>query len=128
MPIYGLALSAYLRYNNIYQRGFMNVVIYSEDMEPITVLDLPMQVLDKAATEGQVQLRVRAKNTRYREDQTCVLKYVELLTRDGHFVSALTTEDEVAAMLAKPGWLPGQRGQLNYYLNKIKNLIGQRRD
>ena len=106
----------------------MNVVIYSEDMEPITVLDLPMHVLDKAAVEGQVQLRVRAKNTRYREDQTCVLKYVELLTRDGHFVSALTTEDEVAAMLAKPGWLPGQRGQLNYYLNKIKNLIGQRRD
>ena len=106
----------------------MNVVIYSEDMEPITVLDLPMPVLDKAAVEGQVQLRVRAQNTRCREDQTCVLKYVELLTRDGHFVCALTTEDEVAAMLAKPGWLPGQRGQLNYYLNKIKNLLGQRRD
>lgn len=106
----------------------MNVVIYSDDLEPITVLDLPMHILDKAISDGQVQLRVKARNTRYREDQVCVLKHAELLTRDGHFVSVLTTENEVAAMLAKPGWLPGQRGQLNYYLNKIKNLIGQRRD
>lgn len=106
----------------------MNVVIYSEDLEPITVLDLPMQVLDRAASTGQVQLRVRAKNTRYREDQVCTLKHQELLTREGHFVSVLVTEDEVAAMLAKPGWLPGQRGQLNYYFDKIKNLLGQRRD
>lgn len=106
----------------------MNVVIYSEDLEPITVLDLPMEVLDRAASKGQVQLRVKARNTRYGEDQVCVLNYTELLARDGQFVSVLTTENETAAMLAKPGWLPGQRGQLNFYLNKIKNLLGQRRD
>lgn len=104
----------------------MNVVIYSEDLEPITVLDLPMEVLDRAASTGQVQLRVKARNTRYGEDQTCTLKYTELLARDGQFVSVLTTDDEVAAMLAKPGWLPGQRGQLNFYLNKIRKLTGQR--
>lgn len=104
----------------------MNVVIYSEDLEPITVLDLPMRILDKAAGEGQVQLRVKARSTRYGEDQTCILKYTELLTDDGCIISALTTADEAAAMLAKPGWLPGQRGQLNFYLSKIDRLTKQR--
>lgn len=106
----------------------MNVVIYSEDMEPITVLDLPVDLLNKAVADGQVQLRVRAQNTRYREDQVCVLKYAELLTEDGCIVSALTTANEAEVMLAKPGWLPGQRGQLNFYLNKINRLTKQRPD
>jgi hypothetical protein len=105
----------------------VNVVVYSDDMEPITVLDLPLEVLDKAAADGSVSLKIRGKSTRF-GDQVCVLKYREVLTWDGQLCSVLITEQEAAVMLAKPGWLPGQRGQLNYYLNRIKNLGAQRRE
>lgn len=106
----------------------MNVVIYSDDLEPITVLDLPVDLLNKAAEDGAIKLRIKAKGTTYGEDQTCTLQHKELLTDDGYIVSVLVTTDESEVMLAKPGWLPGQRGQLNYYLKKIQTLLGQRRD
>lgn len=104
----------------------MNVVVYTEDMEPITVLDLPLRVLDKAAAEGRVGLKIQGRATKF-GDQVCILQYKEVLTWDGQLCGVLITEHESAAMLAKPGWLPGQRGQLNYYLNRIKNLGEQRR-
>lgn len=105
----------------------MNVVVYSKDMEPITVLDLPIEVLDKAVSAGKVTIRVRGNNTKY-GDRLCELQYKELRAWDGGTVSALITEQEETIMLAKPGLLPGQRGQINYYLDRIKNLIGQRRE
>jgi hypothetical protein len=107
----------------------MNVVVYSKDMEPITVLDLPLEVLDKAASSGKVTIKVRGTrgyNSSHYGDRLCVLEYKELRAWDGGVVNVLITEHEETALIAKPGWLPGQRGQLNHYLNRIKTLLGQR--
>lgn len=105
----------------------MNTVIYSTDIEPITVLDLPLALLEKAAVEGQAKLLIRGNNTKY-GNQVCILKHTRLLTIEGEFVSVLTTEDETAAMLAKPTWLPGQQGQVRFYIERIDSLKKQIKD
>lgn len=106
----------------------MNVVVYSTDMEPITVLDIPLDILNKAATAGKVRVKISGKNSRFGE-KVCELEYKELYTPGNTgVVGVLVTRQETDIMLAKPGWLPGQRGQVNYYLDRIKNLLGQRRD
>lgn len=99
----------------------MNVVIYSTDIEPITVLDLPVDLLNRAAVEGKIKLRIKGENTPY-GNQDCVLKHAQLAATDGSYIDILVTEDETAAMLAKPSWLPGQQGQVGFYKAKIKSL------
>jgi len=36
----------------------MNIVLYTQDFEPITVIDLPMWLLDKVDSEGYVKVAV----------------------------------------------------------------------
>ena len=38
--------------------SIMNIVLYTQDFEPITVIDLPMWLLDKIDSEGYVKVAV----------------------------------------------------------------------
>lgn len=105
----------------------MNIVIYTDNLEPINVVDLPTSFLDKLAKTGTAVMRVRADKWRDGvEYKDATLVHRTVTTWDGETVSLITTQDEEAVLFAKPGWLPGQQGQVGHLLQRIKNLLGQR--
>ena len=105
----------------------MITVIYTENLEPITVLDLPVSFLNSLAEKGTATVRVRADKWRDGVDyKDAVLRHRTITAWDGEKVSLVTSQDEEAIMFAMPSWLPGQRGQVNQLWFRIKNLLGQR--
>jgi len=85
----------------------MNVVLYTQDFEPITVVDLPRWLLDKAERQGTITLGVDNKVSG--KADTHILVYCKKLKwYDGSLKSVLLTADEVPALAIKPAWLPGQ--------------------
>jgi len=97
----------------------MDVVVYSRELEPITVLDLKMEVMDSL-----------------REHHKCILKtpegiecrlfaiFLPWVSEEGtpsHIMMVLTIDDEQALQL-NPGWLPGQRSAVNMAVRGIRRL------
>ncbi len=100
----------------------MNVVIYTLDLEPITVVDLPMWMLDHIERSGAVKVAVKRPVTKELiervaigtvEGPECVtIQQARLRWPDGSIKSILVTKDEELALTLKPEWLPGQRLQV----------------
>lgn len=100
----------------------MNVVIYTLDLEPITVVDLPMWMLDHIERNGAVKVAVKRPITAdfvervavgTVEGPECVtIQQARLRWPDGSIKSILVTKDEELALTLKPEWLPGQRLQV----------------
>ncbi len=100
----------------------MNVVIYTLDLEPITVVDLPMWMLDHIERSGAVKVAVKRPITAdfvervavgTVEGPECVtIQQARLRWPDGSIKSILVTKDEELALTLKPEWLPGQRLQV----------------
>lgn len=97
----------------------MKAVIYTEDMEPITVIDIPLG-LWQALEHGRV-VRFEIKNplklnVNYSEPERIQARTVhihgELLVRRGKKHLMLFTRDEEFAMLLKAAFLPGQYGEV----------------
>lgn len=101
----------------------MKVVLYTEDMEPITVIELTemaRQYLDKY---GRVRLAVYLppmlsyisiqQNPAYATNIKTVDIYAEKLIRKGISSMMLFTGDEENALLLKSVFLPGQQSALN---------------
>jgi hypothetical protein len=84
----------------------MNVVLYSVDFEPITVVDLPRWLLDKCEQRGFVKISVPLPTKS--EPDMLVVYCKKLMWHDGSTKTFLTTENEVLALALRPGWLPGQ--------------------
>ena len=111
----------------------MNVVIYTEDFEPITVIDLPVWLLEQMERVGAVRVAVM-QPTRYTasteppdfEQPQIVTIYCERLCwKDGTTKPVLITYDEELAMTLRPEWLPGQRQAVNSYKQVIRGLTDQ---
>lgn len=100
----------------------MNVVLYTTDFEPITVVDLPMWMLDHLERYGGVQVAIKRPVTAdfiervavgTVEGPECVtIRQARLRWADGTVKTILVTEDEELALTLKPEWLPGQRLQV----------------
>jgi hypothetical protein len=100
----------------------MNVVIYTLDLEPITVVDLPMWMLDHIERSGAVKVAVKRPITAdfiervavgTVEGPECVtIQEARLRWPDGSIKSILVTKDEELALTLRPEWLPGQRLQV----------------
>lgn len=111
----------------------MNVVIYTEDFEPITVIDLPVWLLEQMERQGAVRVAVMrppqvaaAEPTGDFEMPPIVTIYCEKLRwKDGTTKPILITYDEELAMSLRPEWLPGQRGAVNSYKQVIRGLTDQ---
>ena len=118
----------------------MNIVLYSHDFEPITVLNLPMWLLDKIETEGYVKVAVpkrldikniaeSAASGRPIEElyDTITIIGTRLYWRDGtpRTVYTTTAKDEELALILKPECLPGQRMQIKNYQEGITFLATQ---
>lgn len=111
----------------------MNVVIYTEDFEPITVIDLPVWLLEQMEKQGAVRVAVMrppqlapAELPGDFEAPPIVTIYCEKLRwKDGTTKPILITYDEELAMSLRPEWLPGQRGAINSYKQVIRGLTDQ---
>lgn len=112
-------------------RDGMRVVLYTQDFEPITVLDLPMWALEMVSERRMVRLAVMPKfEFHMPADQTINtddLKIVEirsewLVWKDGSKKQILTTNQDESALLLKPSWLPGQQSDINDYKRDIRGL------
>lgn len=114
----------------------MNVVLYTNDFEPITVLDLPIWLLEQMERVGYVRVAVQEPlkdvlvNGPPADPITWQPKIVnirceKLRWKDGTSKPILITPDEELALMLKPEWLPGQRAAINSYKGTIRFLTDQ---
>jgi hypothetical protein len=113
----------------------MNVVIYTADFEPITVLDLPPWLLDQMEKVGGVRiavqdpvkdvLRLSGERITMPELKTVHVLCEKLRWRDGTLKPILVTPDEELALMLRPEWLPGQRAAINNYKGTISYLTSE---
>lgn len=111
----------------------MNVVIYTDDLEPITIIDLPIDFCRMGYERRFVRVAVPMPisvmletDPLLLEDHIVTLKFDKLKKRNkqGQVIESwiITTDDEVLALKLKPAWLPGQRGAINDYERIIESL------
>lgn len=109
----------------------MNVVLYTNDFEPITVLDLPTWLLEQLERQGAVRVAVlrpvQFENASVAvgsvEGPQVVTIYCERLRwKDGTVKPVLVTDDEELALTLRPEWLPGQRQRVQSYQQAIRGL------
>ena len=117
----------------------MNVVLYTRDFEPITVLDLPLWLLETLEKQGAIRVAVQEPLVSRIIDgmsdlpapldspqmKTVAIRCEKLRWRDGSLKPILVTEDEELALILRPEWLPGQQATVNQYKQNIRILTQQ---
>lgn len=109
----------------------MNTIIYTQDLEPVTVLDLPLWLLEEMERRGTVKIAVQEppvpdpEQIDTVERKTVTLHCYRVQWRDGTTKAVVVTPDEELALLLKPEWLPGQRATVNQYRTTIAGLTEQ---
>lgn len=109
----------------------MNVVLYTRDMEPITVIDLPLWALEIGERRQVLlqlavlpELRLMAESEPHPMDQchTISLEFHRLVLPGGRPGWIVMVDDELLALQLRPSWLPGQRGRANEYERTTRQL------
>jgi hypothetical protein len=115
----------------------MRVVVYSdEDLEPITVLNLPITVRDLEARGYHWRVPVprplpftpkpHLEEPFFQETETVELFFERFRRRTSRWGEQDTwmcfTKADSLAMLLKPDWLPGQRSAIRYLEDQNDNL------
>lgn len=110
----------------------MNIVLYTNDFEPITVLDLPQWLLEQLERQGAVRVAVmRPVQFDSREPiavgsvegpQVVTIYCERLRWKDGTVKPVLVTDDDELALSLRPEWLPGQRQRVQSYQKAIRGL------
>ncbi|NBQ80013.1 MAG: hypothetical protein EBT99_15590 [Betaproteobacteria bacterium] len=110
----------------------MNVILYTLDFEPITIVDLPMWMLDHIDKYGGCTVSVKRPITKNFVEQVAIgtvegpecitIRQAKLKWHDDAIKTILVTEDEELALSLKPEWLPGQRLQVQNYETTIDFL------
>lgn len=112
----------------------MNVVLYTTDFEPITILDLPLWLLEQLERQGAVRVAVMRPVSWVTEEEPVqhdpsvetVTIFCEKLRWHGDQVkTVLVTPNEELALMLRPEWLPGQRATINGYKAAITHLTKQ---
>jgi hypothetical protein len=111
----------------------MNVVLYTPDLEPITILELPLWLLEQLEKQGAVRIAVMKPPRWVEESQSTTFDMPETVTvycerlrwRDGSTKLILITPDDELALTLKPEWLPGQRAAVQSYRAYIRHLTEQ---
>lgn len=81
----------------------MNIILHSAHWEPITVIDLPIEKLQKAQELGGIKLKLEGT------DKECRVLCFKLGEPYNMFL--YVTPDEVEALMLKASYLPGQHTQ-----------------
>ena len=111
----------------------MNVILYTEDFEPIIPIDLPLWLLERLEQEGAVRVAVN-KPIGFKGEKipvgmvgnedipTVRIRYEKLRWHDGSLKTILVTPDEELALTLTPEWLPGQRAPIQLYLQTVRRM------
>jgi hypothetical protein len=103
----------------------VSTVIYSQELEPITVLNVPVEMMDHIEASGWGRALVKPKN----EDdppEYLVLQQRVLQSPSGLEFKFLYTHQEVLALGLAPEQLPGQKQLYQYMrstLEKQRDII-----
>jgi len=110
----------------------MNIVLYTHDFEPITVVDLPMWLLEALERDGAIKVAVKRPITpdfvakvavgSIEGPETVTIEAKRLRWPDGSIKPIYVTKDEVLALTLKPEWLPGQVLQVQNFQSAISWL------
>jgi hypothetical protein len=113
----------------------MNIVLYTHDFEPITVVDLPMWLLEALERDGAIKVAVKRPITpdfvakvavgSVEGPETVTIEAKRLRWHDGSIKPIYVTKDEVLALTLKPEWLPGQVLQVQNFQSAIGWLSNQ---
>lgn len=106
----------------------METVVYSKDLEPITVLSLPKTLLDHLERHGQCKVPVFGDPSK---EESHLQQHPEYLTLycqkvrwlDNTLKPIIVAQDDELALSLKPDWLPGQQQAANWYKEQIKQLL-----
>jgi hypothetical protein len=115
----------------------MQVVLYTTDFEPITILDLPQWLLDQMEKQGGARVAVYMPpeemhledideiNLETFKPEIVTIFCEKLRWRDDSLKTILVTPHEELALVLRPEWLPGQRQAVNHYKKRIHFLTEQ---
>ncbi len=113
----------------------MNIVLYTHDFEPITVVDLPLWLLETLERDGAVKVAVKRPITpdfiekvavgSIEGPETVTIEVKKLRWHDGSIKAIYVTKDEVLSLVLKPEWLPGQLMQVQNFQGAIGWLSQQ---
>lgn len=110
----------------------MNTVLYSTDFEPITIIDLPLHLLEQMERNGGARVAVQKPITLKDVTSDKPLEHTpDILTlycdklrwRDGTLRTIVTTPDEELALSLRPEWLPGQQQAVNWYKDNLRDAV-----
>jgi hypothetical protein len=96
----------------------MQTVIYSRDFEPITIVDLKMEILKTLEKDGRCGLVIDT-------GEKCRLFVHPIVWNNMENISErniIVALDEEIALKLQPTWLPGQRSTVNFALRGIRRL------
>ena len=99
----------------------INIVVYTEDFEPINVISIPIDTLNAGHRLGLITLQVASNGDII---NTCVLNRTLMVGKDGIQVFWTTKHEEVALNIC-PDWLPGQLAVFNSYKNGANKLAAE---
>jgi hypothetical protein len=103
----------------------MNVILYTRDFEPITSIDLPMQVIEAGERDGIIGLSLKIpadSETTLRLPKLIRVECHKIKWFDGTTKSIFITDEEEDALRLKPEWLVGQRAVVRAYQRTLKIL------
>jgi hypothetical protein len=112
----------------------MRVVLYTQDFEPVTVLELPLYILEEMERHGGARIAVvkpfensegEVDESLLNETNTLDLELHKLRWQDGTVRTILTTSNDELALTLRPDWLPGQVQAIQWYKKTIQGLIDQ---
>ena len=109
----------------------MRVVLYTRDMEPITIIDMPTWLLEQVEKVGMVRVAVRdpvqgmRNGEPFQEPDTLDIYCEKLRWRDGTLKSILVVSNDELALAVNPQWLPGQQQAINWYEKVIRQLVSE---
>ena len=106
----------------------MNVIIYTRDFEPITSIDLPLDLLKRAEQDGRIGLALKIppeSGETLRLPKIIQVDSFQVKWIDGTYKQVLVTAEEEDALRLKPEWLVGQRAVIRAYQRTL-NILTQK--
>jgi hypothetical protein len=104
----------------------MNIVLYTKDLEPITVLNMPMWLQEAIERQGAGRIAIKGKTKTEQDTQlalqepspTITVEVQYLTNEEGYTHKFFVTKDEELALGVVPCWLPGQL-QMHQHMVKV---------
>lgn len=109
----------------------MRVVLYTKDLEPITIIEMPLWLLEQVERVGMVKVAVREPLQKLlalepqdlKPPETLDIYCEKLRWRDGTLKPILVVDNDELALALNPEWLPGQLQAIKWYESAISQLV-----